>query len=74
MARVIVIGASIAGIAAAIGLRRLNLKTLTRPESSEECFSWKVISPAERGIGSSNLRSYHRFQLNALRRLGEFAP
>ena len=61
MARVIAIGAGIAGMAAAIGLRRLNLETLMRLESSEECFSWKVISPAERGIGSSNLRSTTAF-------------
>lgn len=73
MARVIAIGAGITGMAAAIGLRRLNLETLMRPESSEECLSWKVISPAEAG---SVLESalYHRLKLNALRRLAEFAP
>jgi 2-polyprenyl-6-methoxyphenol hydroxylase-like FAD-dependent oxidoreductase len=35
MARVIVIGAGIAGMAAAIGLRRLNLETLIIEQASE---------------------------------------
>jgi 2-polyprenyl-6-methoxyphenol hydroxylase-like FAD-dependent oxidoreductase len=35
MARVLVIGAGIAGMAAAIGLRRLNLETLIIEQASE---------------------------------------